>query len=1414
MNRDSQAFLSRTGVSNIENIRFEKIHNKYNVLTNQTTEPTINNGTQSVYMVNNELYFNNNKLTLGGSITGGTGTISDSPFTITNGTITQKTPQPINFSNQEISNISTGIFSTLTSTKGTITDFYSTNATLTNLAVETITMSGSTRTINNLSGITFNGTNTFINGLNNLTLSGNLTTTLSTIGTLTCAFGSITNLNSSTITTSTLNLTNLTVNGTMTASITNTSTLTANMATISVLHSLEATITDLFINNGTFTNLYGGIATMTTSTAVTTNNVNAYITNLFVDNMAGRNSSLIEIQDQNQLRSPEIQVQNSEGTARMYAEQYWVGTKGSNPTPLANYIQTRIGTISDKTYSNFFVVPEVFRYLDLELNKGNTDNLSGLTTDVLEVEEIAIIKNVYCEEFYCSSSAGNVFDFFDSVGNLIMSVGQAYADYKLAKKALKIGAGALLAVGALSAAGNIIYGIATEASTPSASDYLDMAHEYGCQDSSGSLSFSILQNPIGAPDNTRTLFTFAYNPGFGRLCSGGYVQTEMAQPLGQGPDAEFAVYSIINGHDKQRSIEFNQYDSVSQWNTGAKQGINGAGVTRAGAQMWDRRLVAIDTGTVSGQFQPRLRFHHEDNQIAYLSDITHTLTDYWEISNGYLQPNANSGLQGKIQINTNNVNIFEDVYLSSGRGINFIQSTKGRISYDDTAKTLTFRNSDNGGEYIFNDYLDNPQFRIDVSNNRIEIPQSDLFFQESGDQDIYKAGSGSLNFKYSGTITAYMENGKGLSVPNALYFDYTGGGTGAPVGGTLSGLYRIGTAPDDFLFFSGNKIADYRYGATGSDLETPNLWVRSGFIYFDDPPNYTTNTPYIKSQGGNIAYHTETGAHIFEIGTTPTINTYMSITSSKTNIYNDLFFDGPAIEFNTSGTPATITNKLFRNGSDLIYETTTLTSTGSSFFTEANGTATSSNLDFKFTQNLEVNGTLSNDSRYVYLGETSGGGHNMVFDLPAGSNNSQITINSGERFINYNANTNKGLYISHQGGSDSEHNIQFQLHASPTTYVTINDTTTTFENDIDVATGHNIDINNGTLTVIGAIDVANDFKVRSSNVATNVIDLSMSDTTASFLLNGGSSPDNFIFRDYDSMNIFQAQRNNFKIFNSGGSTTFWVQSANCSIYNPLDVNDINSRSGSSLDLGYAGTVTMSIANANTINIPTADLYLNAGNTGTINDSNAIHLGQWRIKQAIVPFVEFQALRFQYDPDNVTKGGYILKSRNDAVITFTGQHKNAVIEEEGFILEKGMLLSSTGIIKNYNEENIITISETLPILKPTETVKDKAVFGVWTGEKKKVNEYIQGSFGTSCEPLEEDNSRCLINSTGEGAILVCNEGGDIEIGDYICSSNSKGIGMRQDDDLNHNYTIAKATTAYKFGRYEDNKNVLVGCLYML
>ena len=61
-----------------------------------------------------------------------------------------------------------------------------------------------------------------------------------------------------------------------------------------------------------------------------------------------------------------------------------------------------------------------------------------------------------------------------------------------------------------------------------------------------------------------------------------------------------------------------------------------------------------------------------------------------------------------------------------------------------------------------------------------------------------------------------------------------------------------------------------------------------------------------------------------------------------------------------------------------------------------------------------------------------------------------------------------------------------------------------------------------------------------------------------------------------------------------------------------------------------------------------------------------------------------------------------------------------------------------------------------------------------------------------EPKRSNSSpqRLIVNSVREGGIWVCNF--KVDNGDYITSSDYLGFGEKQDDDLLHNYTVAKAT----------------------
>lgn len=1380
-------YINKTGVPAIENTIFRRLQNKFNHLPSQANGTTIalSNSQDSLYSVKSgtnisELYFNGQQLTSGGVIGSNVWEVDANDNT----QVITLNSKNVSLQNLDIKDIGFAVF----------TDK---NATTTDKKLYTIDDNGTTKLY--FGDVQLDSPHTqalwaIVNS--KLTPNGSYDINMEVGGTR----HNIDNV---------LGLTAETI------------AMIGSTRTITNVDGLSFTGLSPYINglqridfSTTLTTSINNLDTLNVGTAntTTTNATNTYTTNLSVDYISGRAGSIINISANNALKSGEIQVDNQAGTAPLYANQIWIGTKGNNPTPLANWVVERIanGQQTNETYANFWVYPQPITYLQLELKDGNTDNKSGLKTDILIVENIAEIENLFAHQFTSSGAGGSVFDFFDTAGSLLFNAGEAALKFKLAQKAIKFGLQAGAAIAAISIAGNIIYNIIQNAGSP---DYFGMAKEMGSEDSGGNIRYTILEPPIGAPDNANNLFSFAMNPlaGGGRLASQGYIQTENAQNVIEGPPSEIIWYAMAHGHDGQNSIGFKQYTSVADWEATARQGLTG-GVYRTGSAMYNRRLMAIDDGD---GLNPRLRFNGTNNILAYKSEID--AQSYWEINGGYLQPNANSGVQGKIQINTNNINLYDDVYLSSGNNFNFVTATKGQIAYDDTAKTLTFRNADNTGEFIFNDYLNNPRFKIDTANNRLEIPQGHLYFQENGDQDIYKAGTGNLNFKYGGTSVLEIQDSAGIVLPTSKYIQFTG--TTAPAS-TANNLYsRNNTDGNKTLYFNGYEIPLLQY-AQGFGLKASEIVTTQ--IYGN---NNTTASPFIFFGANSTDYQVENGdTHIFKVKDSGgTAQNVLTIAETFMN------FDGDYIQLNTSNPPATTTNRLYRNGTDLYYNGVNLSTGGTSYFTDDGTTATSSNLNFNFTQNLQV-------GDYFYAGDNTNS--YMRIDGFSTNNKTDITMAGNVRWIEYSRVAGQQfLNFDYTSGTDANDNINFRLGQTATNKLKIQPDDSTFSTNVILDGGHNLTIQSGDATITtgnlilssgnqtitsgnltlsnGNIDCAGNSKVRSSNIATNVMDMVMSDTTATFSLAGGSSPDNFLFKDNNNNNIIQAQTNNFRVFNSLGNTTIYSQQANTSIYNPLDVNEIYSRTGQALKLGVASTNVLEISTTSLVAIPTADLVLQTGGSSSTADSNFIFFGgssKWRMGMAIVPNVEFQALRFQYDYANQSKGGYILRSRNDAVITFTGQHKNAVEEEDDFILEPGMLLKSTGIIQNFSQVNRPTINECLPILKPTTKSNDKAVYGVWTGEKKKVNQFIQGSFGTECEPLQEDDRRCLINSTGEGSILVCGENGNIEIGDYICSSNMKGIGMKQKDDLNHNYTIAKATTPYNFQNAKEK--VLVGCLYML
>jgi hypothetical protein len=130
---------------------------------------------------------------------------------------------------------------------------------------------------------------------------------------------------------------------------------------------------------------------------------------------------------------------------------------------------------------------------------------------------------------------------------------------------------------------------------------------------------------------------------------------------------------------------------------------------------------------------------------------------------------------------------------------------------------------------------------------------------------------------------------------------------------------------------------------------------------------------------------------------------------------------------------------------------------------------------------------------------------------------------------------------------------------------------------------------------------------------------------------------------------------------------------------------------------------------------------------------------------------------------------------------------------------------------YDKEGL-GIEDAVPMIQLSRKKKDKRVLGV-LGLPSRNNSRAE---------------RMIVNSVGEGAVLIINSAGNFENGDLITTSNYLGYGELQDDDLIHNYTLGKITidcdfqldskyyNCYEIDELDGNNNRLrvafVSCIY--
>ena len=206
-------------------------------------------------------------------------------------------------------------------------------------------------------------------------------------------------------------------------------------------------------------------------------------------------------------------------------------------------------------------------------------------------------------------------------------------------------------------------------------------------------------------------------------------------------------------------------------------------------------------------------------------------------------------------------------------------------------------------------------------------------------------------------------------------------------------------------------------------------------------------------------------------------------------------------------------------------------------------------------------------------------------------------------------------------------------------------------------------------------------------------------------------------------------------------------------------------------------------------------------TSTYGGNSSANHGWWLGAQNETPNASDNDFYFMVVRAGVEKiCGYLLDQNTYVQLNFTGQHRTFVtsIPYEETPNYEGMIVSantnnyvrmSGGIAKGLEA---ITINESLPLVSLSNVAYDKKCFGVISYAEdpdRRTDGY--GNFVSVFEK-ESGDTRIYINSVGEGAIWVVNTNGNLESGDYITTSNIAGYGQKQDDDLLHNYTVAKIT----------------------
>ena len=161
-------------------------------------------------------------------------------------------------------------------------------------------------------------------------------------------------------------------------------------------------------------------------------------------------------------------------------------------------------------------------------------------------------------------------------------------------------------------------------------------------------------------------------------------------------------------------------------------------------------------------------------------------------------------------------------------------------------------------------------------------------------------------------------------------------------------------------------------------------------------------------------------------------------------------------------------------------------------------------------------------------------------------------------------------------------------------------------------------------------------------------------------------------------------------------------------------------------------------------------------------------------------------------------------------SFTGAHDGLMLKSS----VEGSDIASGDILEDGDTYHAPALSHTIVEALRSSQACSKKVSGVYITYSELSNirpAALKNVSDEEYETLKTNYYHIQFNALGEGMISVCGQNGNIEIGDLIVSSDMVGKGMKQEDDIIRNYTVAKARASVTFESAEEVK--LIPCIYL-